>query len=933
MEELSGFAKSPQRVVVTVHGIRTFGQWQDRLRELIRKRAPEVIVEPFRYGYFSALAFAFPFFRWFAVLFFRARLRDLIRRYPDATFTFVAHSFGTHLTIHGLKGLRKDEVPRIDLIILAGSVLRPNFNWPRFMEKVSARQVVNDCGINDTVLILSQFVVLLTGMAGRVGFYGFTGNQMLNRFFVGGHGHYFASLRHDANHFMRIFWLPSIVGEADPEPVDQRSPFGLLGGLSNAAIRFSDPLKLVLYGALIWFAFDALYRQPRLDLIAEQASREVAVAATAMEADLRMPTSYQSAMRVLKFDGQIRDRDRTLAEGIARYSGQRLATFAEAFKSLEPNSVFRWSGASYAATDNPLRLPGAPAWYARIGEPQQLLTIDADSTIALVDAATGRLIARQLIRDIGESIVVGTIDVLSLKGAPNLVGLEFLVNRPNDDDASHYAVTVDAASGVITTYGGSDTPTSFTATPECSSFQVARDIDDDDEEDLSAERLRALREKIRQEAEITARCIVKSVAKVARPLSFPMLTDENRNWQVFNVTNAPQEGEAPTAPCEFLSESVKFPHIVRQEADALDFSKAGGTGENALDQETIRDRFIDADTGDPRCYVEFQGAGGKSFALVIGLAGNWYVSYFICEIVDSKMIGKCDAPGYAWNGSGDIYRSPDGNLLAIASFGSGSAAPWRLTDLRTMTTIDREDPAFGRVSGIAFGADSRTLIVAGPLEGVAGAVRLVAYDLSGPIRPVASRVVESLAQPESLRDDIGNPVDDVSLFASGNGYVLTMPYGDVVGFQVTDDSPLPGPVAQLSGLLRGLSNGSASITFDWLANPIGFSPEGRVSYEFEPGQSLLLAYDDERVRLMDTVGGYMLTAIVRPAEQPGCSNPIQAAEILGDGRISIQTGTCDTQRKAPPSFEAILEIGNQARAPEPADASGRQELPGERAAE
>lgn len=927
MEELGGLAGSPQRVVVTVHGIRTFGQWQDRLRDLIHKRAPDVIVEPFRYGYFSALAFAFPFFRWLAVLFFRARLRDLIRRHPDARFVFVAHSFGTHLTMHGLKGLRKGETPRIDLIILSGSVLRPNFNWPRFMEKVPVRQVVNDCGINDSVLILSQFVVLLTGMAGRVGFYGFTGGNVLNRFFVGGHGHYFASNRHDANHFMRTQWLTSIVDDARPEPVDQRPPFGVLGGLSNAAVRLSDPLKLVVYGALVWFAYDALYRQPRLELIAEQGSREVAVAATAMENDLRMPTSYQSAIRVAKLGGQVRDRDRALAQDIARYSGQRLATFADSFTSLEPGSVFRWSGASYVATDPPLRLPSAPAWFARVGEPARLLTIDADSTVTLVDAPAGRVVARQRIGE--EGTVIGETEVLSLKSAPNMIGLEFVVNRPNDDDASHYAVAVDLAAGAMVSHPGGDTPTNFTATPDCSAFKIAKDRDDDDEDHLSAEQLQVLKDEIYEETAITARCIGRSVARVAKTFVFPKRTEENTNWRVARVMEAtPSDQESPTAPCQYLSDSVKFPHIVRLDAETLDFSQATTGDQESLGQDTLQRFFLEPDIGEGGCFVEFHGAGGDKFALGYGSLGQWYASYVICQVSGANAIGRCAMPEYAWNASGDIRQSPDGNLLAVAGYGSDTGSAWNLTDLRTMTTTTPESSPFGRVSGIAFGADSGIMAVAGPLEGVAGALRLIIYDLADPIRPLASRIVESSAEPAPLPQDVANPLNDVAMFGSNDGFVVAMPYGDVFSFQLSDYSPLPGSIAPLWEALGGANERSSAITLDWLATPLGFSPQAQIRFDFEPGQRQLLAYDQERVRLMDTTGGYMLTSIFRPVGLPGCGSRIQTPEILADGTISVQTDTCYAERKAPPSFEVTSQMGDQARAPE----RGGQ-LPEERAAE
>ncbi|USJ27579.1 hypothetical protein [Ensifer adhaerens] len=921
MEQVSDLATSKRRVVVTVHGIRTFGQWQNRLRDLIRKHSNDVIVEPFRYGYFSALAFIFPIFRWFAVLFFRGRLRDLIRQYPDATFTFVAHSFGTHLTIHGLKGLKKDEVPKIDLVLLAGSVLRPNFDWPRFLEKVPVRQVVNDCGINDFVLILSQFAVLLTGMAGRVGFYGFTGGNVMNRFFVGGHGHYFARSRNDANRFMRTYWLPTIL-QGEVESVDQRSPFGALGGLSNAAIRFSDPLKIVFYGALIWLVYDSLYRQPRLDLIAEQASREVAVAAAAMESDLRLPSSFQSAMRVLGASANIRERELSLAKDVARYAGQRLALFSDALKTLEPQSLFRWSGVAYLATDPPLRLPGSPSWYSRFGSSSKMVTVDADATISLADMESGRIITRQRIGDAGESTIVGDINVLNLAPAPNLIGLEFSVDRPNDDDVSHYAITVDAETGLITTFGGSDTRTSFTSEKDCSAFRVAKDDDDDDDE-LTPERLQARKLVIAVEAEITSRCISKLLAKPAETLKFPMLTDEMRNWKVLRAAQPANQNEGELQ-CQSLSESAKFPHVVRHNADTLDFSGAGAPGE-PLDRETLENFFHNPDM-ERNCYVEFQ-AGGKSYVLEYGFGGAWHISYTLCEL-EGNAVGKCALPGYAWNGSGDIHLSPDGNMVAVASFGSASQAPWSLTDLRTMRTIDLEDANFGRVSGLAFGANSDVVAVAGSLEGAPGAMRLLVYRVDGKISLLATRTIESSAQPTRPGNEV-SPLDDVFISNVGDGFLVATGYGDVFAFQLTDYAPS----GSLSRLWSVQGQGSSlSLSFDWVANPLGFAASGGIRYDFDEDARQLLAFDQNRVRLLNAMGGYMMTGAITLSDQGGCGELIQKAGLLGDGRVFVRSDHCYAERAAPPDIQSLSETGGKARAPSLADGTGRQELPDVRSA-
>ena len=57
--------------------------------------------------------------------------------------------------------------------------------------KSGVKRLVNDCGTNDAVLILSQAAVLFTGMAGRTGMAGLEGSRFVNRYFNHGHGGYF----------------------------------------------------------------------------------------------------------------------------------------------------------------------------------------------------------------------------------------------------------------------------------------------------------------------------------------------------------------------------------------------------------------------------------------------------------------------------------------------------------------------------------------------------------------------------------------------------------------------------------------------------------------------------------------------------------------------------------------------------------------------
>jgi hypothetical protein len=266
-------------ILITVHGTRTFGAWQDRLGSLVRAENPNFDVQSYRYGYFSVLAFLIPVFRWLAVRSFRQRLREVIEDNPGSPITIVCHSFGTHIVAYALRGMTADELPQIPALILSGSVLRSNFEWHRLHGTGKVHRVINDCGINDNILMLSQMLVLLTGMAGRVGFYGFSSAFLVNRFFAGGHGHYFRPVSDDPDSFMREWWLPIIAREQAPRPSSTVPEGGPLRGILYAFMRVADPVKGGLYLALIAVVVFIGNVQPRRAAALEQGRREYQAAA------------------------------------------------------------------------------------------------------------------------------------------------------------------------------------------------------------------------------------------------------------------------------------------------------------------------------------------------------------------------------------------------------------------------------------------------------------------------------------------------------------------------------------------------------------------------------------------------------------------------------------------------------------------------------
>jgi len=230
-----------KRLIITVHGIRTYGDWQERLETLTKNLAHEhVDFRHYKYGYFSIFAFVFPLTRWLVTSKFRQELKRQIASDWER-IDLVGHSFGTHIISWAVKGLSNNDT-KIDTILLAGSVLKSNFPWQELLD-TKVKRVVNDCGTKDAILLLSQFGVLLTGMAGRVGFTGMTGVQLRNRFFPFTHSEYFDN----ENSFMEKHWIPLLFEDAPATAIDHRENT-TVSSIFNWLIYNIEPIKI-----LVWF--------------------------------------------------------------------------------------------------------------------------------------------------------------------------------------------------------------------------------------------------------------------------------------------------------------------------------------------------------------------------------------------------------------------------------------------------------------------------------------------------------------------------------------------------------------------------------------------------------------------------------------------------------------------------------------------------------
>lgn len=235
-------------IALSVHGIRTFGAWQNRLKAIINSRTNSISFKAYRYGYFSIVSFVIPFFRWVQVKRLAHTLQSLIENNSKTRLIIFSHSFGTYLVASALKSLvsKGYQIP-LDTLILSGSVLNSHFDWGFLLRSTDVR-IVNECGDSDYILWLSQALVPSLGMAGKTGFFGISDQRILNRYFTGGHSLYF-----EGDDFMQKYWLPLLDKQHQPIDVDNRKSKVIENGIVDNVILKLGYIKNPAYIFLLLF--------------------------------------------------------------------------------------------------------------------------------------------------------------------------------------------------------------------------------------------------------------------------------------------------------------------------------------------------------------------------------------------------------------------------------------------------------------------------------------------------------------------------------------------------------------------------------------------------------------------------------------------------------------------------------------------------------
>ncbi|HEX2711647.1 MAG TPA: hypothetical protein VHM88_05415 [Candidatus Acidoferrales bacterium] len=159
-------------LVISVHGIRTHGEWQ-KLFAAAMSGSP-VKVESFDYSPYGLFRFLTPgfndrmvdkFYNWYASVVKSCPGVDL-ERYEKRP-SVVAHSFGSWIVGNAM--LKYEDV-RFDKVIFAGSILPRDFDWVTPFARDQVAFVRNECGQKDPWPRWARRFVARAGSGGSEGF-------------------------------------------------------------------------------------------------------------------------------------------------------------------------------------------------------------------------------------------------------------------------------------------------------------------------------------------------------------------------------------------------------------------------------------------------------------------------------------------------------------------------------------------------------------------------------------------------------------------------------------------------------------------------------------------------------------------------------------------------------------------------------------------
>ena len=156
--------------VLVLHGMNTTGAWQEELSWSIANTYERTVpVFIYKYGRVRPGVFL----RWRQ----RQLVKELHQKVEKLRATYgaassaqpdvLAHSFGSWLIGHVLMD---DPELRFGRVVLAGSILRPDFDWVSVTQRGQVEAVLNHCGGQDRWVPLAKLVIPDAGPSGTKGF-------------------------------------------------------------------------------------------------------------------------------------------------------------------------------------------------------------------------------------------------------------------------------------------------------------------------------------------------------------------------------------------------------------------------------------------------------------------------------------------------------------------------------------------------------------------------------------------------------------------------------------------------------------------------------------------------------------------------------------------------------------------------------------------
>lgn len=166
-------------VIFVIHGIRDDGYWTRRIAQRIHEAASKSgqCIAAYRsitssYGYFAMLPFIWPWICREKVEWLMDEYVSAVSHYPGANFSFIGHSNGTYLLARAL-----EDYPAVHFrnVFFAGSVVRRDYPWHRFIAAGRVQRVVNMVATADWVVAIfpSALEPLRRFDLGGAGFRGF----------------------------------------------------------------------------------------------------------------------------------------------------------------------------------------------------------------------------------------------------------------------------------------------------------------------------------------------------------------------------------------------------------------------------------------------------------------------------------------------------------------------------------------------------------------------------------------------------------------------------------------------------------------------------------------------------------------------------------------------------------------------------------------